>query len=150
MSEVASAKGAVFVKTLELWTLLEVSIYTYNVSVGRYVVEVITTPGYAKRVAVTSIWHWLVQDADGPRDDTGAERIGDDTRGEGVVDKPGAERVDDDTGAERVGEDTGAERVDEDTGAERVDDDTGTERLGDNVRAEELGDSPGADDGSKV
>jgi hypothetical protein len=91
MSEVASANDAVLVKSLELWTLREVSVYTYNVSVGRYVVDVITTPGYAKRVAVTSIWHLLVQDADGPREDTGVERLGDSGGAEELGDGPGVE-----------------------------------------------------------
>lgn len=100
ISEVASAKGAVFVKTLELRTLLAVSVYTYTVTVGRYVVDVITTPGYAKRVAVTSIWHWLVQDADGPRDDKGAERLGDDVGDEGLGEFPDVEELADGPGAD--------------------------------------------------
>jgi len=91
MSEVASANGAVLVKKLELRTLREESVYTYNVSVGRYVVDVITTPGYAKRVAVTSIWHWLVQDADGLREDKGAERLGDSRGAEELKDGPGVD-----------------------------------------------------------
>lgn len=42
-----------------------------------------TSPGYTNRLAVTSIWHLLVQEIDGWRDDAGLEEItgGDDNAG---------------------------------------------------------------------
>jgi hypothetical protein len=44
-----------------------------RVVTGWKTVAVITTPGYASLVAVTSIWHWLEQEMDARSVDEGDE-----------------------------------------------------------------------------
>jgi hypothetical protein len=77
-SQVIEDVGAGRVLVVRLLILLAAPSWIYNVTVGTYVVETTTTPGYAKRVAVTSIWHWLVQEIDGREDETelGATELG--------------------------------------------------------------------------
>jgi hypothetical protein len=52
-----------------------VSVETSSVTVGTDTVETTTVPGYANLVAVTSIWHRLLQETDGTADELDAGYI---------------------------------------------------------------------------
>jgi hypothetical protein len=76
IAEVADV-GRGWVKRRVLSTFPPASVDRSSVTVGMYVVDTTTFPGYTNLVAVTSIWHSLPHEADGLGNDEA--RLGDET-----------------------------------------------------------------------